>query len=294
MLPGRLGLEEARIPYKDRHGLIQLSRGRLFAHDGTLRFGTDGSSGELERGLYDIPFQGVSCILLGPGSSVTHDALRLLARHGTALVCTGEDGVRMYASMPFGPDSSRLARRQVAVWAHPEMRIDVARRMYAWRLGEVLPVRDLAALRGIEGSRVKEMYRLTSNRFGVTWRGRNYDRANPSGDDPPNQAINHASSAVLAAAQVATAAVGAIPQLGFIHEDSGYAFSLDIADLYREAVTVPAAFAGVVASQSNPNLPLERAVRQQCGRMFHKLALIPSMIERIKGLFDADDRSGDP
>ena len=293
MLKGRLGLEEARIPHRDRHGLIHLARGRLFAHDGTLRFGTDGSSGELEKGLYDIPFQSVTCILLGPGSSVTHDALRLLARHGTGLVCTGEDGVRMYASMPFGPDSARIARRQVALWAHPEMRIDVVRRMYAWRLGEILPARDLNALRGIEGSRVKEMYRLTADRFGITWRGRNYDRENPDGADPPNQAINHAASAVLAAAQTATAAVGAIPQLGFIHEDSGSAFCLDIADLFRETVTVPAAFAGVVASQQDPRLPLERAVRQQCGRVFQKVGLIAGMIDRIKGLIDADDRDRD-
>ena len=293
MLSGRLGLEAARIPHKDRHGLIHLARGRLFAHDGTLRFGTDGSSPELERGLYDIPYQGVTCILLGPGSSVTHDALRLLARHDTALVCTGEDGVRMYASMPFGPDSSRLARRQVGLWTNPDLRIDVVRRMYAWRLGEVLPVRDLSALRGIEGSRVKEMYRLTAERFGITWRGRNYDRSDPDGADPPNQAINHASSAVLAAAQTATAAVGAIPQLGFIHEDSGYAFCLDIADLFREAVTIPAAFGGLVASHKDPKLPLERAVRQQCGRLFQKVDLIAGMIDRIKGLLDADDRRRD-
>ena len=37
-------------------------------------------------------------ILLGPGSTVSHDALRLLARHGTVLAAVGEDGVRFYTA----------------------------------------------------------------------------------------------------------------------------------------------------------------------------------------------------
>ena len=41
MLPGRLGLETARIPHADRHGLLWLSRGALTVRDGTLRFERD-------------------------------------------------------------------------------------------------------------------------------------------------------------------------------------------------------------------------------------------------------------
>ena len=35
MLKGRLGLETARIPYADRHGLLWLSRGNPTVEDGT-------------------------------------------------------------------------------------------------------------------------------------------------------------------------------------------------------------------------------------------------------------------
>ncbi|MFN2244463.1 MAG: type I-E CRISPR-associated endonuclease Cas1, partial [Anaerolineae bacterium] len=51
-------------------------------------------------------------ILLGPGSTVTHDALRLLARHGTLMAAVGEDGVRCYTAPPLLPDRSDIARRQ--------------------------------------------------------------------------------------------------------------------------------------------------------------------------------------
>lgn len=286
MLKGRLGLESARIPQADRHGLIWLSRGKLLAEDGTLHFVTAGNE-DLPSGDYTLPFQMISCILLGPGGSISHDALRLLARHGTGLVAVGEDGVRMYASMPFGPDDSALARRQVAAWSDKEgHRIAVARRMYAWRLGELLPAWDLPALRGIEGARVKESYRRLAQQYGIEWGGRRYDRQNPDATNKPNMAINHASTAVEAAAMTAVATVGALPQIGFIHEDSGLSFCLDIADLFRETITLPAAFAGAREADKTGAVSLERCVRKIAGRMIREKKVIPEMIDRIKELFD--------
>ncbi|MBF0426645.1 MAG: type I-E CRISPR-associated endonuclease Cas1 [Magnetococcales bacterium] len=296
MLAGRLGLEGARIPHADRHGLLWLSRGHLVVQAGTLHFLAAGMEG-FESGDYQIPFQGVSLLLIGPGTTVSHDALRLLARHGTALVAVGEDGVRMYSAPPLGPGDSLLARRHAQAWASgTRERIRIARRMYAWRLGEILPMKsDIAILRGIEGARMKETYKILAQRHGVTWRGRLYDRQNPESADLPNQAINHAATAVEAAATIAVAATGTIPSLGFIHEDASSAFCLDIADLFRDTITLPAAFQGVREYQRQPGITLERHVRRQCGRMFRREGVIPSMIDRIKELF-ADEESvpGDP
>lgn len=292
MLKGRLGLETARIPQADRHGLLWLARGNLTVEDGTLRFRTAGG-GELPAGDYGIPFQMVTAVLLEPGTTVSHDALRLLARHGTGLVAVGEAGTRFYASMPFGPDASALARRQVTSWADASgARLQVARRMYAWRFGEVLPDESIEVLRGIEGARMREIYRRLAEQFGVKWAGRRYDRSDPESNDPVNQAINHAASAVEGAALVAVAVSGAVPQLGFIHEESGSAFPLDIADLFRAAVTLPAAFAAVRECQRDIRLPFERTVRRFAGRAIREKQVVPDMIDRIKGLFDADDGSG--
>lgn len=284
MLKGRLGLESARIPHADRHGLLWLGRGRLIVNDGTLHFVTAGA-GDLPPGNYTLPFQTISCILLGPGSTVSHDALRLLARHGTGLIAVGEDGVRMYAvSMPFGPDDSALARAHAALWANPDTRIELARRMYAWRLGEVLHPSSIDVLRGIEGARMKEIYRKLAQAHGIEWHGRRYDRSNPEAADIPNQAINHAATAVEAAALVACAMVGAIPQLGFIHEDSGNAFPLDIADLFRHTHTIPIAFTAAKKIEAGSEEPVDRVVRFLASKRFQSTKLIPSMIDRIKEL----------
>lgn len=291
MLTGRLGLEKARIPHADRHGLVWLDRGRLEVENGCLRFVTAGG-GELEAGDYQIPHQSLSIILLGPGSSVTHDALRLLARHGCALAAIGEVGVRFYTAPPLMPDTSALAREQVRLWSVPKTRMEVARAMYAIRFGEIVRTRDIEVLRGREGARIKRSYQLAAERYGMVWKGRSYDRNNPNAGDIPNQAINHAASAMRAAASVAVASVGAIPQLGFIHEDSGQSFVLDIADLYRHDVTLDIAF-GAAKEAGDGAEPVERLVRRRAARLFRQRAVIPSMIDRIKALITPEEKPAD-
>jgi CRISPR-associated protein Cas1 len=294
LIPGRLGLAASRIPHADRHGLLYLEYGRLSVEDGTLRF-VAAQSETLDAGDYAIPYQAVSMILLGPGTSLTQDVLRLCARHGVLIAAVGEGGVKSYTAPPMGQGRSDIARIHAERWADPKQRLDTARRLYAWRFGRVLPHRDIEILRGIEGARMKESYKLVAQRFGIDWQGRHYDRDNPEAADLPNQAINHAATFVEAAADIAVAAVGALPPLGFIHEDSSNAFTLDIADLWRVEVTLPLAFASVQAMQTGKgDVSLEREVRKRAARLFRQEKLIPKMIDRIKELFDVHDRGGDP
>ena len=292
LLPGRLGLAASRIPHADRHGLLWLERGKLSAEDGTLRF-LAAQSDTLAAGDYAIPFQSISMILLGPGTSLTHDVLRLAARHGLLIAAVGEGGVKSYTAPPMGQGRSDVARIHAERWADPKGRIDTARRMYAWRFGRVLPHREIETLRGIEGARMKEAYRLVAQRFGIEWHGRRYDRGDPQAADLPNQAINHAATFVEAAADIAVASVGALPPLGFIHEESSNAFTLDIADLYRVDMILPLAFGAVKATREGKSVPLEREIRRRAARAFRNEKLIPRMIDRVKELFNVDDRSGD-
>ncbi|MBN9072812.1 MAG: type I-E CRISPR-associated endonuclease Cas1 [Rhizobiales bacterium] len=279
MLSGRLGLDTARIPHADRHGLVWLDRGRLEVEDGCLRFVTAG--GILAAGDYQLPHQSISAVLLGPGSSVTHDALRLLARHGCILCAVGTDGVRLYTAPPLAPDTSALARRQVAQWSEKGARQEVARRMYALRFGEIVRTRDIEVLRGMEGARIKRAYELAAERFGVPWRGRRYDRANPDAADLANQALNHAALTMQAAAAIAVAATGTIPQLGFIHEDSGQSFVLDIADLRRHDLVLEVAF-GAAKEAALGRETVDRLVRRRAGDTFRRKGVVPQMIDAIK------------
>jgi CRISPR-associated protein Cas1 len=158
--------------------------------------------------------------------------------------------------------------------------------MYAWRLGELFPNADIAVLRGMEGSRMKETYKRLAEQYRIAWRGRRYDREHPEATDLANQAINHAVTAVEATAMVAVAVTGAIPQLGFIHEDAGRSFVLDVTDLFRDTVTLPVAFTAAREAEKKPDEGVERIARRLAARTLRQKRVVLEMIDRIKEILD--------
>ena len=124
----------------------------------------------------------------------------------------------------------------------------------------------------------------------MPWKGRIYDRTNPSNDDIANEAINHASVIFRAAAAIAVTATATIPQLGFVHEESGDAFALDIADLYRHDCLLDVAF-GAAKEAIQTNQAVERLVRKKAAYQMRRTGLIPNMIERIKTLLQDENET---
>jgi CRISPR-associated protein Cas1 len=162
--------------------------------------------------------------------------------------------------------------------------------MYRIRLGGELPShqRDLDSLRGIEGRRVKKVYQNLADQHGVEWNGRRYDRNDPDANDTINHAINHAVTAVYAASRIAVAVTGTVPELGFIHESSGHAFALDIADLFRSSTALPIAFRAAKKVQRQPGRDIEPTTRKMAGATLRDDDVIPDMIDRIKDLLERD------
>lgn len=276
----RLGLETAHVPHKDRHGLLWLGRGRLCVDEGGVRFDTPGFD-TMPSGSYHIPIQTISTLILSTGVSITHDVFRVCANQNTGILIVGDNGVRLYSSLPKSPDRSALARKHVELWSDEKKRNQIARRMYTQRLGLEYPEMDIQVLRGLEGAKVKESYKKIAQQFGVNWNGRRYDRQNPDLTNLPNQVINHCAVAMYHAAEIAVACAGAIPQLGFIHEASGISFCLDIADLHREEWILPSAFKAVRILEST-HQDTERVARQCIGETLRVEKCIHRMIDEIK------------
>ena len=293
MLKGRLGLEAAKIPYADRHGLLWLSRGNLTVEDGTLHFRTAGSP-DMAAGDYAIPYQNISFILLGPGSTVSHDVFRLMARHGTGLVAVGEDGVRMYSAQPFGASDSRRARRQAELWNDARARLRVARRMYAWRLGEVLPEQDIMNMRGIEGRAHAEVIQPAGSQVRHRLARTPLRPAGPGIGRCPQPSHQSRRNGLGGCGNHCCGGHGNLAAARFIHEDAAVAFCLDIADLFRTETTIPVAFEAVRQHQANEAISLERHVRRLAGRRIKETKIIPKMIDRITELIDRDDRNSHP
>jgi len=191
-----------------------------------------------------VPAAMIATVLLGPGTRVTHGAIRLLADSGTAVCWVGEHGVRMYAAGLGTSRGAGLLLRQAHLVTRTQERLGVARKMYGLRFpSEDVSSLTMQQLRGREGTRVKQLYRAHSARTGVKWSGRVYTPGEPfeKGDDV-NRLLSAGHSCLYGVCHAAIVGIGASPALGFVHTGGATSFVLDIADLYKADYTIPLAF----------------------------------------------------
>jgi CRISPR-associated protein Cas1 len=276
------------IPIKDRASLLFLEKGRLDVLDGAFVL-VD------EAGVrVHIPIGGVVCLMLEPGTRVSHAAVALAARAGTLLIWVGEAGVRLYAAgQPGGARSDRLLY-QARLALDDEARLNVVRKMYAIRFREEAPTRrSVDQLRGIEGARVREMYKALAAQYQVRWDGRENDPANRNSADTVNRCLSAATAALYGITEAAVLAAGYAPAIGFLHTGKPQSFVYDIADLFKFETVVPIAFR--VAGAAQANRPLEgRAVsdpvaevRRRCRDSFRRTQILERLIPTIEDVLAA-------
>ncbi len=238
-----------------------------------------------DHGRVMIPVAALSVLLLGPGTRITHAAIRILAEHGCTVLWVGEDATRFYAQ---GVGETRHAYRllrQAELATDPAKRLQVVRRMYALRFGEPLdPSWTLEQIRGREGNRVRSAYRAASEKYGVPWYGRRYDRNDWHRGDPINRALSAANALLNGLCHAAILAGGYSPALGFIHTGKQLSFVYDIADLYKTEITIPAAFETVAESAAK----VESRVRQRCRERFRESKLLQRILPDIDRLLDLE------
>jgi len=237
---------------------------------------------------YVIPCANLSTLLLGPGTRITHAAIRTLADNACEVQWVGEDSFRFYSAGRQSGASVQRLHHQARVWADPQQRLAVVRRMYEFRFPEPLPSDlTLQQIRGLEGVRVRTAYGRMSKATGVPWQGRNYKPDDWYNADPINRALSSANSYLYAVCQAALVSVGYSPALGFIHTGKPLSFVYDVADLYKAETTIPAAFeATAAAAEDGPT------VREMCREKFTQQRLMRRLIkdiDQVLGYADGDD-----
>jgi CRISPR-associated protein Cas1 len=222
--------------------------------------------------------------MLEPGTRVSHAACALAARVGTLLVWIGEAGVRLYsAGQPGGARSDRLLY-QAKLALDDDLRLKVVRRMFALRFGQEPPQRrSVEQLRGIEGARVREMYKRLAARYKVHWVHREYDPESWDASDRPNRCLSAATAALYGVTEAAVLAAGYAPAIGFIHTGKPLSFVYDIADLFKFDTVVPVAFEVAASSKGNA----EREVRLRCRDVFRRTRLLEKIIPTIEDVLAA-------
>lgn len=236
---------------------------------------------EKERIL--LPVAALGVLLLGPGSSITHAAIKTLSENGCLVQWTGEGMQRFYAQGLGETRKGRHLELQAKLWADDHDHEEVVLRMYRMRFKKRLPPGlTLEQIRGMEGVRVREAYATASRETGVKWEGRNCDRHNWKAGDPINRALSTANACLNAICHTAIVSGGYTPGLGFIHTGTALSFVYDISDLYKAEITIPLAFK--VTAENPPNL--ESAVRAACRDVFNRCGLLGRILPDIDRLFD--------
>ena len=273
------------IPIKDRATILFIEKGRLDVLDGA--FVVVDRNGVRTH----IPVGGLACLMLEPGSRISHAAVTLAARVGCLLVWVGEAGVRLYsAGQPGGARADRLLH-QARLALDPDARLRIVRKMYDLRFGEPAPQRrSVDQLRGIEGARVKRLYEVLARQHGVRWKGRRYDPRKWHAADLPNRCLSQATACLYGLAEAAVLAAGYAPAIGFLHTGKPQSFVFDVADVYKFDTVVPVAFQ-VASLAQRGRQPASSdpvgEVRRRCRDMFRKTGLLKRIIPGIEEMLSA-------
>ena len=273
------------IPIKDRASILFIEKGQLDVLDGA--FVVVDRTGVRTH----IPVGGLACLMLEPGARASHAAVALAARVGCLLIWVGEAGVRLYsAGQPGGARADRLLH-QARLALDPDARLRVVRKMYELRFGETAPQRrSVNQLRGIEGARVKRMYQVLAQQYGVIWKQRKYDPNNWNASDLPNRCLSQATACLYGVAEAAILAAGYAPAIGFLHTGKPQSFVYDVADVYKFDTVVPIAMQvaaqaqrGKQPAKGNP----DGEVRRGCRDRFRKTSILQRIIPGIEEMLAA-------
>jgi CRISP-associated protein Cas1 len=239
-----------------------------------------------ECGRTMVPVASISLIMLGPGTSLSHAAMKVLMENGCSILWVGEDGIRCYGQ---GLGETRRAYhllRQAELVCDQRAREGVVRRMYQMRFNEILVEGlNLNQIRGKEGVRIRQAYAHASEKFGVPWHGRRYDRTNWNAGDTINRTLSAANALLNGICHAAIVAGGYSPALGFIHTGRMLSFVYDIADLYKTELTIPAAFETVAESTEKTH----SRVRSLCRERFREAKLLQRILPDIDRLLDVPE-----
>jgi CRISPR-associated protein Cas1 len=254
---------------KDKYPFIYLERGRLEIDDSSVKW--IDSEGNVIR----LPIATINTILLGPGTSITHEAVKVMAAANCTVCWTGEDSLLFYAVGQTPTANTRNLRAQMIAAADKKVQVEVARRMFARRFpGLDLAGKSLKEMMGMEGYRVRELYEQKANKYGAGWKGRSYVPGKFEMGDLTNKIITAMNAALYGLLTSAIYGMGYSPHIGFIHSGSPLPFVYDMADIYKEQLCIDLAFSLTVKMGGLYN-------RHKVSDEFRKRVLEMKLLEQV-------------
>lgn len=238
-----------------------------------------------------VPIASLTVLMLGPGTNITHAAMKVIAENGCMVVWCGEGAERFYGYGMGETRSSERLMRQAKCFADDTLHMQVVRRMYSLRF-EGISTEDmtLQQIRGMEGVRVREFYKLFAKKYRVRWNGRNYKEDEWDASDDLNRALSAANACLYGLCNAAIVSLGYSPGLGFVHTGKMMSFVYDVADLYKAETTIPAAFEAVSQPRTDG---IEVAVRKLCRTKLREKRVLKRIADDLAFIFQ-EEAEDDP
>jgi CRISPR-associated protein Cas1 len=254
---------------KDKYPFLYLERGRLEIDDSSVKW--IDSEGNVIR----LPIATINTILLGPGTSITHEAVKVMAAANCTVCWVGEDSLLFYAVGQSPTANTRNLRAQMLAASDKKKATETARRMFARRFPKAdLSGKSLKEMMGMEGYRVRELYEQKAKEYGCGWKGRSYTPGKFELGDLTNKILTAMNAALYGLLTSAIYGMGYSPHIGFIHSGSPLPFVYDMADIYKETLCIDLAFSLTVKMGGMYN-------RHKVSDEFRKRVIEMKLLEQI-------------
>jgi CRISPR-associated protein Cas1 len=222
---------------KDKYPFLYLEHGRLEIDDSSIKWI------DADKNIVPLPVAMLNTLLLGPGTTITHEAVKVATGANCSVCWVGEDSLLFFASGLVPTADTRNLKQQMELASDGEKSLAVARRMFARRFPDSdLKGKTLKEMMGMEGHRVRGLYLRKAEEYRVGWKGRSYTPGQFELSDLTNQILTSANAALYGILCSAVHSLGYSPLIGFIHSGSPLPFVYDLADLYKERLSIDLAF----------------------------------------------------
>lgn len=262
--------------FKDRWNPIYLEYGRLEVDNYSVKFISS------ENEIIKIPVAMLSCIILGPGTTITHAAIISCSRSNTPIIWCGDDGLNFYSFGVTTNESCKISSRHVEMFSSNENKLIVSRRMFKIRFPDIdCSYLDICSMRGMEGNRVKTLYKEFADKYDIPWVCRNTNGIFGVDVDDLNMSLNVLNYNLYCICLSVILSMGFIPSLGFFHSDGKIPFVYDIADLYKKELTIDTAFYCFVKCKKFN----KEFLAQEFSKRVSEFKLLEKLPKHLNGIF---------
>lgn len=312
-----------RLLPSQRAHLYVLERSRIYVRDGRVEYASErGDAGDPLS--FNIPIANTMLLLIGPGSSITQEAVRYLRIEGVSIGFCGSGGTPLIAANDPFPDLVMPADeyrdpshllRWMNMWADETKRLLFAKHLLvrrveciyaAWdsKLGlpspfpiapekqidsflrRVTDAGDVAELLGHEGTLTKALYAAAARAANIPEFKRQH-ALNEAPPTDPNRLLDHGNYLAYGLASVVLWTLGIPASLSVAHGKTrrgGLVF--DIADVIKDALVLPTAFNVSRRMLDRKLEPKDSVFRGTLIDILHERSAIQMMFDAVKSGLD--------